>query len=111
MVLCQSRECQRGDSELPFIEDRQKYQWLRPAVGAVTYFGGFPHPQDSEGVAHLEQIRHIFGGAGDRGAGFSEQEQVCSAGPSPTSAAVPGNRREMFMQSAHQGIPKPPVPL
>lgn len=60
MVLCQSWECQHGDSDLPFIHDQQKYQWLRSAVRAVTCFGGFPHPQGSEGVAHLERILLIF---------------------------------------------------
>lgn len=92
MVLCQSWECQHGDSDLPFIHDQQKYQWLRSAVRAVTCFGGFPHPQGSEGVAHLERILHIFDCAGDRG--FFEQEQVCSAGPSPTSVVVYSAGRE-----------------
>lgn len=91
MVLCQSWEGQHGDSDLAFIQDQQKYQWLRSAVRAVTCFGAFPHPQGSEGVAHLERILHIFDCTGDRG--FFEQEQVCSAAPFPTSAVVSGSRQ------------------
>lgn len=33
---------------------------------SMTYFGGFPHPQGSEGVAHhrLDQILHILNSSG-----------------------------------------------
>lgn len=67
----------------------------------MTYSGGFPHPQGSEGVAHrrLDQIRHILSSSGLCKAGAGLSERVWPAAPSPTSACgfmrpLTGSRQE-----------------
>lgn len=61
----------------------------------MTYFGGFPHPQGSEGVAHrrLDQILHILSSSGLCKGGAGLSERVCPAPPSLTSAC--GFRRPL----------------
>ena len=76
-MLCQTREGQRREAagraegavtSLLSRTDRNASCFGRLAGReSMTYFGGFPHPQGSEGVAHhrLEQILPILSSSGD----------------------------------------------